>query len=163
MEKDKFFSKELIKISLDAKTDHEAIRQLSLMLFERGYVKKSFLNAVIERERTFATGLPCEICGIAIPHADPIHVNEMAIAIGVLKEPIKFGMMGGTKKIDVDLIFLMALKDCDSQIVMLKRFADFFQKDEYIGKIRSASSPDQILQVMEHYFYTNEKEGIIDD
>ncbi len=83
----------------------------------------------------------------------------MAIAIGVLKNPIQFGMMGGSETIDVDLVFLLALEDCDSQIRILKRFADFFQKDKELSIIRSASSPEQILQVMEQYFYPNNEKG----
>jgi len=156
---DKYFSKDLIEIGLDVESDQEAIRKLSLLLYKQGYVKKSFSYAAIEREKVFATGLPCELCGIAIPHTDPVHVIEMAIAIGVLKNSIKFGMMGGTEKIDVDLIFLLALKDCDSQIKILKKFADFFSKNEELTKIRSASSSDQILQVMENYFYQSDWKG----
>jgi PTS system galactitol-specific IIA component len=154
-----YFSTDLIEIGLDVKSDFEVISRLSLLLYRKGYVKESFSSAAIEREKVYATGLPCELCGIAIPHTDPVHVNKMAIAIGVLKNPIQFGMMGGSETIDVDLVFLLALEDCDSQIRILKRFADFFQKDKELSIIRSASSPEQILQVMEQYFYPNNEKG----
>ena len=42
-----------------------------------------------EREKVFSTGLNFEEMGIAIPHTDSIHVNRQAIAVGILKEPVK--------------------------------------------------------------------------
>lgn len=146
------FSKDLIALDVEAETSQDAIRILSDLLYQRGCVKDTFFQAVIDREQEFATGLPCDVCGIAIPHTDPIHVNEMAVAIGVLTNPIPFGMMGGSGQIDVDLVFLMALKDCESQIRMLQRFAEFFQDKDQLQNIRSASSKDVILEIMNSRF-----------
>jgi len=143
-----FFSKELIEIDLNVDTSKEVIEKLGKLLYEGGYVKDSFLNAVIEREKKYATGIPLEPVGIAIPHTDGIHVKKMAVAVGVLAKPIKFGTMGGDGKIDVDLVFLMALSDCKSQITLLQRFADFFQQTDEIEKIKKAGDKDTILRIL---------------
>ena len=152
-----FFSKELIEIDLNVDTSKEVIEKLSKLLYEGGYVKDSFLNAVIEREKKYATGIPLDPVGIAIPHTDGIHVKKMAVAVGAFirasqpfpaAKPIKFGTMGGDGKIDVDLVFLMALSDCKSQISLLQRFAEFFQQTDEIEKIKKAGDKDTILRIL---------------
>lgn len=143
-----FFKKELIVIDLDVDNSEEAIKYLGDILNKGGYVKESFVKAVIAREKEFATGIPTEPLGIAIPHTDGIHVIKMAVAVGVLRKPIKFGIMGGYGEIDVDLVFLMALMDCESQISMLQSFCEFFQRSREIEKIRNAIDKDNILEIL---------------
>jgi len=143
------FSKELILINLDSRTAEQAIRTLSCQLEKQGYVKPSFYDAVIDRERIFHTGLPVEPMGVAIPHTDPEHVSHMGIALGVLQSPIKFGLMGGEGEIDVDLVFLMALENCESQISMLQSLADFVCQEESIARIRNSQDEQTILEILE--------------
>ncbi|MCJ7771639.1 MAG: PTS sugar transporter subunit IIA [Desulfobacterales bacterium] len=143
-----FFKKELIVIDLDVDNSEEAIKYLGDILNKGGYVKESFVKAVIAREKEFATGIPTEPLGIAIPHTDGIHVIKMAVAVGVLRKPIKFGIMGGYGEIDIDLVFLMALMDCESQISMLQSFCEFFQRSREIEKIRNAIDKDIILEIL---------------
>ena len=143
------FSKELILLNLDSRTAEQAIRTLSCQLEAHGYVKPTFCDAVIEREKIYHTGLPVDPMGVAIPHTDPEHVNHMGIALGVLQTPVKFGLMGGEGDIDVDLIFLMALQNCKSQISMLQSLADFVCQDESIARIRSSQDEQSILEILE--------------
>jgi PTS system galactitol-specific IIA component len=143
-----FFKKELIVTDLDVNNSEEAIKYLGDILNKGGYVKESFVKAVIAREKEFATGIPPDPLGIAIPHTDGIHVIKMAVAVGVLRKPIKFGIMGGYGAIDVDLVFLMALIDCESQISMLQSFCEFFQRSQEIEKIRKAIDIDIILEIL---------------
>jgi galactitol PTS system EIIA component len=143
------FSKDLILIDLKATSAEEAIRALSFQLEGHGYVKPSFYDAVIKREKIFATGLPLEPMGVAIPHTDPEHVNNMAIALGVLSSPVKFGLMGGEGELDVDLVFLMALDNSSSQISMLQSLSEFVNKDELVKRIRTLHDKQAILEILE--------------
>ncbi len=145
-----FFRKELIEIDLNVNTSKEVIEKLSKLLYKGGYVKDSFFDAVIEREKKFATGIPLDPIGIAIPHTDGKHVKKMAVAVGILAKPIKFGTMGGDGTIDVDLVFLMALRDCESQISLLQRLAEFFQKTDEIEKIKKAGDKETILRILKN-------------
>lgn len=59
-------------------------------MFEKGYVKSTYIDAVLEREKTLPTGLDIgEMC-VAIPHTDSKHVNESNVALAVLKNPVEF-------------------------------------------------------------------------
>lgn len=139
------FSADLIALGLDVQTPEEVIRILGNLLHIHGYVKDSFCDAVIEREKVFATGLPVEPMGVAIPHTDAEHVKKMGVAVATLKKPVKFGLMGGGGDIDVDLVFLLALDNCQSQITMLQSMAEFVNRDELIQQIREETDKDKIL------------------
>lgn len=60
--------KELITINNDSKTIEEFFTNASDILMERGYVKESFLDAILEREKKYPTGLEMPKIVIAIPH-----------------------------------------------------------------------------------------------
>ena len=45
-----------VLIDLEASTNEEALSKLSDQMYQNGYVKESYKDAVIERERSFATG-----------------------------------------------------------------------------------------------------------
>ncbi len=48
---------------------------------------------------------------VAIPHTDSKHVNESNVAVGILKNPVKFNSMIDPKdRLDVELVFLLAVK-----------------------------------------------------
>ncbi len=143
-----YFNKELIKVNLDVASSIEAINVLSELLRDGNYVRDTFFDAVIEREKKYPTGIPLDPYGIAIPHTDGIYVKKVAIAVGILAKPIKFGMMGGEGEIDVDMVFLLALKACESQISLLQCFSDFFQCAEKINKLRAAATRDEIYEVL---------------
>ncbi|HUV16051.1 MAG TPA: PTS sugar transporter subunit IIA [Pelolinea sp.] len=142
------FSKDIIVLGLEAQTPEGVIRVLGNLLHIHGFVKDSFCDAVIEREKIFATGLPVDPMGVAIPHTDADHVLKMGVAVGVLKSPVKFGLMGGEGEICVDLVFLLALDNCQSQIAMLQSIAEFVNKDGLVKQIRKAKTKATVLEVL---------------
>lgn len=52
-------------------TDREVLQIIGKLLLEKGYVKESFGNALIEREEKYPTGLAMVPYPVAIPHTDP--------------------------------------------------------------------------------------------
>ena len=70
-----------IKLSLDAKNKHEAIKELSLMLKETGKIDNlnNFINEINKREEILST-----YCGhgVAIPHCESTEVLESGFAFG---------------------------------------------------------------------------------
>lgn len=143
------FNENLIICGLQAENAEDAIRSLGKLLYEHGYVKDTFCDAAVEREKVFATGLPVEPQGVAIPHTDAQHVNKLGIAVGVLAAPVAFGLMGGEGEVEVGLVFLLALDNCVSQISALQSLAELVHRDGVIEKIRSACDRQTICQVLQ--------------
>ena len=65
-----YLQEDLIVTDISAKNSFEVIEQLGRFLLKKGYIKESFINAVIEREKVFPTGIKSNTLNVAIPHAD---------------------------------------------------------------------------------------------
>ena len=85
---------ELVLTGLDAESSGEVFERLGKTLIKEGYCKDSYIDALKAREKDFPTGVNMAGIGIAIPHTDKSHVHKGAVAIGVLKKPVKFYQMG---------------------------------------------------------------------
>ena len=127
---------DLISLGLESNDYESVIEELGSIMCKKEYVKETYINAVLERERTLPTGLDIgEMC-VAIPHTDSKHVNESNVAVGILKNPVKFNSMIDPKdRLDVELVFLLAVKNPDSQVTV-KGFNVSFSKYKVIKKYK---------------------------
>ena len=66
--------RELILRNVEAKNAEDAIRQVGQRFFDAGFVKDTYIDAVLAREVTYPTGLQLAEIGVAMPHTDPQHV-----------------------------------------------------------------------------------------
>lgn len=137
---------------LEGSNSMDILRQLGAELYRQGYVKESYIDAVIEREKEFPTGLPTKGVGIAIPHADAIHVNEEALILGILKEPVNFTVMGShNDQVEVQLVFMLAIKDPQMQLNMLKRLMEGCQKEEVLYTLRNHDDLREVDRIMKGF------------
>ena len=145
-----YFDTELISRGLKASNANQAIKKLGNLLVQGEYVKDTFIENVIKREKEFATGLPLRgKINVAIPHTDFEHVNKPAIAVGILDTPVEFNVMGSPDKlIQVSVVFLLAIKESDRQLKMLKMLAEFFERPELLLKITAALTDEEIVELL---------------
>ena len=146
-------SPELVMMGLEAETDQEAIGLMARMLYDRGYVKESYIQAVKDREKEFFTGLGFEEMGVALPHTDAVHVNCQAIAIGILKRPVRFCTMGepdGT--VNVGLMFMLAIDRPDKQLDFLSQMIDSCQKEGNLSGICNSACPREAADRFRKFF-----------
>ncbi|KHF41405.1 PTS sugar transporter subunit IIA [Halalkalibacter okhensis] len=135
----------LILKDIEAANAEEAIRLMAGNLFERGIVKESYIEAIVEREKNFATGLPTKGYSVAIPHTDKEHVNEKAISVAILKDPVDFVIMGeDSETTPVKLVFMLAMDESHSQLELLQRLMQIFQDDETLNSLAHAESKKKI-------------------
>ncbi|ABR32729.1 PTS sugar transporter subunit IIA [Clostridium beijerinckii] len=141
---------DLIALNLEVKNKEEVIQELGKRMFEKGYVKSTYIDAVLEREKTLPTGLDIgEMC-VAIPHTDSKHVNESNVALAVLKNPVEFrNMIDPSKRVEVMVVFLLAINDPDSQVTLLSKLMSVFQNVELLKQIKSSSSTEEVTKLLE--------------
>lgn len=145
---EELLKEELVVMDMDAKDANEAIGKLAEVLYKNNFVKKSYIKAVQERERIFPTGLPTEGVGVAIPHTDVEHVNIPTMAIAILDKPVRFNMMGIAKEeIDVQILFMMAIKEPEAQIELLQKLMDIFQDKEILEQILRSKTPSEVKEI----------------
>lgn len=144
-----FLNPELIEIDAEAEGKEEIIKKLANLLISKGYAKESYLEAILERERIFPTGLPTEGVGVAIPHADIKHVIKPAIAVAILKNPVQFNVMGNPEeKVSVKIIFMLAITDPNVQLKLLQDLMEVFQNKELLLKLAVSKDVDTVLKLM---------------
>jgi PTS system galactitol-specific IIA component len=143
---------DLVIAPMQAQSAEDAIAQLGARLRAAGFVKDSWLQATLERERTFATGLPTPEIGVAIPHADAEHVLQQAIAVGVLERPIQFGEMGNPDStVPVRIVCALAVARSELLVTLLQRLVDMFQSPGVLRQIAEAQSPAQIAEIFDRH------------
>lgn len=141
--------KELIVLDMDCKDSEEAIRTLAQAFVKQGVVKESFVDAVIEREKNYPTGLPATAFDIAIPHTVSKHVIEPAMAVGVLKHPVEFHQMGSPEiTLHPQLLFMLAISDPKEQLTLLRRIMKLIQNDTLLEGVRTAKSADEVMTLL---------------
>lgn len=139
-----------IFLGVRAATNEEVIRILAERLQSLGYVKPSFADAVLSREAQLPTGLPLGgDDNVAIPHTDPEHVLKPGLAFATLVEPVAFSNMEDPdEKLQVRLVFLMALNDKDKQIEMLQKIAGMIQSPETIAALIKSKTVEDVSRLL---------------
>lgn len=139
----------VILINIEANNQDEALTILAKKLEEAGCVKASFTQAILDREAEFSTGLPGFGRGIAIPHADPHHVITSVMAIATLSKSVPFRMMGNHEElIDVEVMFMLALKESHSHMSVLQNLMDVIQNEGLLTQIKEAATPEELYSLM---------------
>ncbi len=105
-----------------------------------GFVKSTFKDAVIDREKEFATGLPThDYLQVAIPHTDVEHINHRTIGVAVLKrrrEDAFIEEMGTLdQQTEVKIVFMLAMDKVDDDFKLLQQLMQIFQSEEKLEQI----------------------------
>ena len=81
-----------LAIEGEAKDWEEAIRLCGQAIADAGYADETFMNACIEREKEYPTGLPSEV-PVAIPHSKVEGIKDNCVCFLRLKNPVTFYRM----------------------------------------------------------------------
>lgn len=136
---------ELIRTDLDSADRIETIQVLGDLLLLKGYVEEGFVKAVLDREIEFPTGLPTKAVEIALPHTEAEYVRASKMAVGVLRNPVTFQMMGSPEKqVQAKIVFLLAIGEKGSQVVALQQLVQLFQDGKTLKHIACAESSAEV-------------------
>lgn len=144
--------RELIAVGIDAKDSEDAIRQVGKLFEENGYVKDSYIDAVVAREKVFATGLELDGISIAMPHTDIIHVNKPGVTVAKLAHPVEFEHMGEPgRKVEAEMLFMMAITNPEDQIGTIMRVLGVFQNKEALEAFKAAETEEEVYEAAAKY------------
>lgn len=148
MSKSIVLNEEVVEVNMIVKNRNQLLKIMSEMLKKGGYVRDSYEEAILKREDMFSTGLPTEEIGVAIPHTDAIHVNSPMISLVTLKEPIKFCEMGNPEaEVDVKIVFMLAMKDSNTQMEMLTNLMGIVQDTKLLKEI-CESDKNHLIEII---------------
>jgi PTS system galactitol-specific IIA component len=117
--------------------------------YDQDCVHDTFIEAVIAREKIFATGLPTPEIQVAIPHADVEHVKRSAIAVGLLRSPVPFGEMGNPDgTVQVQLVCCLAVKESESLVSLLQDLVGIFQDTAFLRQLLKQENAEVVANLI---------------
>ncbi|MGV3240820.1 PTS sugar transporter subunit IIA, partial [Streptococcus hyovaginalis] len=74
---------------------------------------------------------------------------ESTIALATLEEPVNFQLMADpAQKVDVKLVFLLAVKEPKKQVKLLKQLMAIFQNEELLNRMEKAEDSRVISDIL---------------
>lgn len=141
--------KDLIFIDKSFTDQKDLLMQLSEILEEEGYVKSTFLENILSREKQYPTGLDTGEIKVAIPHTDSENVLKPCLALCTLEKPVNFKQMDDMdKEIPVDIIFMLAIKDPKLQVPTLTNLMSIFSQSDVLEEIHKSKSKNEIYEIL---------------
>ncbi len=139
-------TEELIKVPLESRTKSEVIEELIEIIVATGrrLDEEKLLDAVLEREKLYSTGLEK---GVAVPHAKTAAVSEMVASLGISKEGIDFESADN----ELSHIFFMIIAPEEASgphVRLLAEISKLAQNSRVLKHLRDADNPDDVLRVI---------------
>ena len=135
------FNESLIAFDLQAAGAQEVIDLLAAKMHAQGLVAADYGAQTWARENAHPTGLPTQPFCIAFPHADAEGVNQSALGVAILSEPVKFqNMADPDEALDVLLVFMLANREPEEQIQTLRNLAMLFGQSEKLVELREQTT-----------------------
>ncbi|HLO15060.1 MAG TPA: PTS sugar transporter subunit IIA [Anaerolineales bacterium] len=147
-----FLVPEAVILGMDTEDASAVVRSIGEKLFCAGYVRQTFIDAVLTREKTIPTGLPLSgKHNAAIPHTDADHVIKSGIGLATLVRPVVFNnMVSPEETVEVRLVFVLALDQPKSQIEMLQEVAQVLQRSDVVNALMEAKNLDQVHEALKN-------------
>jgi Phosphoenolpyruvate-dependent sugar phosphotransferase system, EIIA 2. len=74
------------------------------------------------------------------------------MVVATLKDPIRFHVMGSPdNEIDVKIVFMLAVKDPNKQIQLLKNLMNIFQDREALQNLIDSNDKKEVLNLLSKY------------
>ena len=144
-----FFDERVIVLNKEVNNREEALEILSLLLQQKGIVTTDFYENILKRESIYPTGLSINGYGVAIPHTDSEFVNKSQLGFLKLNNPVIFNEMGTLdSEVEVNMIFMLALKEAHEQLSMLQQLITLFQNEEVMQRVLNAGDEEEFLAIM---------------
>lgn len=143
---------ELVAVDVEADSAEEAIRKVGQIFYDNGFVKESYIDAVIAREKVYPTGLQLRDMAVAMPHTDPPHVYKSGVCVAKLKKPVVFMHMGtDDQPVEAEMLFMMAITNPNEHMDTLAKILEVYQNPEVAVRFREAVTKDELYKVAKHY------------
>lgn len=142
-------NEELVFRNIKAGSDKEVLAFLANELYQRGYVKEDYIEAIQLRESEYPTGLPSTQPGVAIPHANFDLVNQTTLAIATLEKAVGFRNMEDNQVIlPTKIVIMMAIGEPHGQVEMLQKIVSIIQDEPLREQMTAANSDLKLLTLL---------------
>jgi len=109
-----------------------------------GHTRDDVLEAILERERQFPTGIGY---GVAVPHGKTPALSSLAVVAGTTPAPVPYETIDGEP---VRLFFLLAGPEsaAAAHVKVLSRISRLVRREPIRGRLLGAKSPEEFYRVL---------------
>lgn len=138
-----------ILLDSSAESSEQAIRLAADCLYRNGYIGTQYVEDVLEREKSYPTGLPTDDVITALPHAKSGDVLRTGVSAVRLLSPVEFGNMADSdEKLPVELIFMLAnASGADSHLEDLQELMECFSRVGLLRDLKAAETPAEFARI----------------
>lgn len=137
------FQKDFFCFDVEGEDFSKVVKKVSVKLLDLDMVEESYLEAVLQRESNYPTGLITQELNIGIPHTDPEHVKSPFVYIVRLKDSIKMKQMGDSQPMDVSNLFFLGITNPADQVQLLQLIMSLFMDAEFVRKFESSNTEEE--------------------
>ncbi len=138
-----------IFLNLKAEKKERVLQILGEAMIEEGYAEAGYVEALIEREQEFPTGVDIRGVGIAIPHTDADYVKKAGMALAVLENPVSFYRMGREEElVEVQLVFMLAIENPEAHLSYLKQILAVIRDTDVLKKLTEAKDKSEVIEII---------------
>lgn len=130
---------------------HQLLSLVAKDLYEKGYVKDSFEQAIISREAKYPTGLKLADLNIAICHTEPKNVIQNTLFLVKPAKPVMFRNAENLELLPVDLVIGLVFTDGKLHLKNLSFLAQSFTNQDFIQRIRHSSTKKELIKNFSHF------------
>jgi fructose-specific phosphotransferase system IIA component len=138
-----------IRLDLHESSKRKLLSELVDLIAQSGKLKdkKSFLNALIKREKLGSTGIGNSV---AIPHSKSERVHDFLLAFARQDEGVEFGALDGEKTY---LFFLLASPqdDVGNHLKILAEISRLVKDKFIVDSLKKAKTKKDVLKIISMY------------
>jgi fructose-specific phosphotransferase system IIA component len=135
-----------VKVPLESRDKEAVIAELVDLLDAKGLLsnRDAALQAVLTRERIQSTGIGA---GIAIPHGKCNAVKELAMAIGIAREPLDFRSVDG-KPVTILILLVSPAEQSGPHIQALAKISRLMLNGDFKKNLEKAASAEEVYALL---------------
>lgn len=137
---------------ISAKNHTDLFKTVGEALVDAGHVKDTYLEALIEREANYPTGVLVAGGGVALPHTDASHATSDTIAVATLTEPVPFAPMGGDsdEPVEVTTVIFLVLSEGKKHLQALSQTVKAIQDASFLQELHAITTPEGLVEAFSH-------------
>ena len=136
----------MINLKLEAGSKEELFEEMVQMYVSNGIIRDraAAVMSLLEREAKMSTGIAH---GFALPHGKLPEIKGVALALGIVRGGIDFESLDD-EPVYVVIMLFSEPGNPTSHIEALSEISRLLLIPDFLDRIRSASTPEQVLQII---------------
>jgi len=147
------YNKDLI-LKSDARTQEEVFKEVGSFLLDKQLVNDEFIDAIIDREHNYPTGLDLApvaegLPNVAIPHTETEYCKTKAVVfVKLTHEVVFYNMIAPDQELKVSYLFFIINDEKTNQTNVLSNLMAFMTNEENMRTLEQKETPEEIYEFL---------------